>query len=147
VQTRTPTSPAGQVSLQLAYSPAQARGIIDAWSREQLVFAAFELGLDMLFLVSYGLALAVAGAWLDVPTEYVAAAIAGAIFDFAEGLLLLASMLKPDAIDASQAMATTVAASGKFVCLIVTFFGLILRRPAAAAAAGSAAGSGAKKKA
>jgi len=46
-------SPLGIVSLELARTPERARAIVSGWNELARVHAAFALGLDFLFLVSY----------------------------------------------------------------------------------------------
>lgn len=53
----TATTPAGILSLQLAWSPAHAQSMLAAWSGEARLWAAFGLGFDYLFMAIYGLTL------------------------------------------------------------------------------------------
>lgn len=54
----TPSSPSGIISLQLAWTPANARGMLDSWDADARLYAAFGLGFDYLFMLVYALALA-----------------------------------------------------------------------------------------
>jgi hypothetical protein len=53
----TASAPSGIVSFELAFSPAQAQEIIDSWSPDAQIRAAFIQGLDFLFPLVYSLAL------------------------------------------------------------------------------------------
>ena len=54
---RTTAAPSGIVSFELAREPDTAHGIINSWDSNALLFAAFGLGLDYLFMPAYALAL------------------------------------------------------------------------------------------
>jgi hypothetical protein len=54
---RTAAAPSGIVSFELAREPDTAHGIINSWDSTALLFAAFGLGLDYLFMPAYALAL------------------------------------------------------------------------------------------
>ncbi len=54
---QNPSAPSGIVSFELAGSVAKAQGMIDSWDTEAQHYAAFGLGLDYLFMVSYALAI------------------------------------------------------------------------------------------
>ena len=64
---RTSASPFGIVSLELAGTPAQAQRIYDAWGETGRQVARFNIQIDFLYLVAYGIALslgcAVARLW------------------------------------------------------------------------------------
>jgi hypothetical protein len=53
----TAASPAGIISYEFAGDPEQARCMVESWGNEGRVYAGLNLGLDYLFLVSYGLAI------------------------------------------------------------------------------------------
>lgn len=57
---RTDVAPRGIVSFELAYTPQAASAILESWDATARVAAAFNLGLDYLFLVLYASALALA---------------------------------------------------------------------------------------
>ena len=57
---RTDAAPNGIVSFELAGSPGNSQEMVSSWSPKGLLFAAFGLGLDYLFMPSYALALAFA---------------------------------------------------------------------------------------
>lgn len=50
---KTPSSPAGIVSFEFAGSLAVPREMLAAWGETGQVYAALNLGLDYLFLISY----------------------------------------------------------------------------------------------
>lgn len=54
---RNAAAPNGIVSFELAGSVANAQAIIDSWDARARLYAAFGLGLDYLFMVSYALAI------------------------------------------------------------------------------------------
>ncbi len=51
-------APAGIVSHQLAWTPGKAQAILSSWEGRPSLFAAFSLGLDYLFMLSYALTVA-----------------------------------------------------------------------------------------
>ncbi|MBW7884689.1 MAG: hypothetical protein H3C34_19025 [Caldilineaceae bacterium] len=55
---QTPSAPTGIVSLELAGDSATAGRILREWGAGGLLLAAFGLGLDYLYMVAYGLAIA-----------------------------------------------------------------------------------------
>ena len=57
VSLTTTSAPAGIVSFELAFSPARAQEIINSWSQEGQLRAAFIQGLDFLFPLVYSAAL------------------------------------------------------------------------------------------
>ena len=52
---RTPAAPNGIVSFELAGTPQKAESILQSWDSRAQLFAAFSLGIDYLFIFSYGL--------------------------------------------------------------------------------------------
>jgi len=54
---QNPVTPNGIVSFELAGSVAQAQAMLDSWDARARLYAAFGLGLDYLFMVSYALAI------------------------------------------------------------------------------------------
>jgi hypothetical protein len=56
---RTDVSPFGIVSLELAGTPEVAQRIYDAWGETGQVAAQFNIRIDFLYLVAYGLALSI----------------------------------------------------------------------------------------
>jgi hypothetical protein len=60
---RTPASPWGVVSFELAGSVDKARSIINSWDDHARLSAAFGLGLDYLFMVLYATTIAIACLW------------------------------------------------------------------------------------
>jgi hypothetical protein len=55
---KTPESPNGIVSFELAWTVDKAASIVRSWGQEGRVYAALSLGLDYLFLVCYAAAIA-----------------------------------------------------------------------------------------
>jgi hypothetical protein len=51
----TSSAPSGIVSFEFAYTLSNAQAMIDSWGAEGQVYAGINLGLDYLFMVSYGL--------------------------------------------------------------------------------------------
>jgi len=68
---RNDKAPRGVISLQLAGDLSQAREIVESWGEEGRVRAGFNLGLDYLFLATYGpfLALSCALVTLKMPRQ------------------------------------------------------------------------------
>jgi len=64
---RTTVGPLGIVSLELAGTPEAAQAIYAAWGETGMQAARFNIGIDFLYLVSYGVALSIgcslASAW------------------------------------------------------------------------------------
>jgi hypothetical protein len=54
----TPPAPLGIVSHQFALTPEKAQSVIASWDTRARLFAMFGLGLDYLFMASYGLTVA-----------------------------------------------------------------------------------------
>lgn len=57
---RTSAAPTGIVSFELARSPATIKFIISSWNKGAQLFAAFGLGLDYLYMVSYAFTISLA---------------------------------------------------------------------------------------
>jgi hypothetical protein len=57
---QTDAAPSGILSYEFAGGAAKARAILDSWDEEARLYAAFQLGLDYLFLLLYPLAIALA---------------------------------------------------------------------------------------
>jgi hypothetical protein len=60
---RTPVSPLGIVSFELAGDTASAQRMIDAWDEGARRYAAFSLGIDYLFMVAYSTTIAFGCLW------------------------------------------------------------------------------------
>jgi hypothetical protein len=60
---RTPASPNGIVSFEVAGDAATAQRMIDAWDERARRHAAFSLGVDYLFMVSYSTTIALGCVW------------------------------------------------------------------------------------
>jgi hypothetical protein len=54
----TSPAPAGIVSHQFAWTPEKTQAILSSWDERASLFAAFGLGLDYLFMLSYALTVA-----------------------------------------------------------------------------------------
>jgi hypothetical protein len=54
---QTAAAPSGMISFELARTAEQAAEILRSWSPEAQLYAAFSLGLDYLFMVSYATAI------------------------------------------------------------------------------------------
>lgn len=63
VPLQTPSAPNGIVSYELAGSAPAAQAMIDSWDAQARLYAAFGLGLDYLFMLSYALAIGLGAAW------------------------------------------------------------------------------------
>jgi hypothetical protein len=57
---QTEAAPSGMISFELARTAQQAAEILRSWSPEARLYAAFSLGLDYLFMVSYAAAIGLA---------------------------------------------------------------------------------------
>jgi len=60
----TPAATSGIISYELAGKVDQAQFIIDSWDNQARVSAAFNLGLDYLFLLLYSMSIGAAVLWL-----------------------------------------------------------------------------------
>ena len=60
---QTSVAPQGIVSFELAGTGARAQAMLDSWDARARLYAAFGLGLDYLFMVSYAAAIGLAAAW------------------------------------------------------------------------------------
>ena len=94
---KTPVSPAGIVSFELAGSAVTAASIVSAWDSLARIYAAFGLGIDYLFMVSYALTFALAallvgekhgGKFAAFAPRVAWAAFAAAGFDAVENIAL-----------------------------------------------------------
>jgi hypothetical protein len=63
VPLRTPASPHGIVSYEVAGDQASARRMIDTWGEVGRRYAAFSLGIDYLFMVAYSTTIAFGCLW------------------------------------------------------------------------------------
>ena len=61
---RTAAAPAGIVSYEFAGQVSRAASILSSWDARARQFAALSLGLDYLYMLAYGLAIALACAWV-----------------------------------------------------------------------------------
>lgn len=60
---QTSAAPWGIISFELAGTGTRAQAMLDSWDARVRLFAAFGLGLDYLFMVSYAAAIGLAAAW------------------------------------------------------------------------------------
>lgn len=60
---QTAAAPQGIISYELAGTVARAQAMFDSWDARVRLYAAFGLGLDYLFMVSYAVAIGLAAAW------------------------------------------------------------------------------------
>ena len=100
VDLRTSGAPFGMVSLQLAGGTQTAKRIFNGWSSQERIVAAFGLGLDFLFIASYGTWLYLGCLWSADRWQWhneprskliqraALAAIAGAACDVLENIIL-----------------------------------------------------------
>lgn len=125
---RTPAALNGIVSFELAGTPERAKQMVDSWSREAGMTAAFGLGLDYLFMPLYSLALAYGtllaagrhGGWLRLLGNVAGwGAFAAALFDAVENYALFNILL--GAHETQYPAIAAVSAAIKFGLLI---FGL-----------------------
>ena len=63
LQLRTPASPQGIVSYELAGDVAHAGAMLDAWDEPARRWAAFSLGIDYLFMAAYSTTIAFGCLW------------------------------------------------------------------------------------
>jgi hypothetical protein len=59
-------SPLGIISFELAKSPSNSASILNSWDPNDKLVAAFSLGLDFLFMVSYSFTLGLGCVWVAV---------------------------------------------------------------------------------
>jgi hypothetical protein len=126
----TSAAPAGIVSHQLAWTPGKAREILASWNERASLFAAFSLGFDYLFMVSYSITVAlgsllVAGrhpGWMSRLSPLIAKGVfAAAIFDALENIFQARQLLY-SVISLPVTVITGILACIKFSLLI---FGIL----------------------
>jgi hypothetical protein len=128
---RTPASPLGIVSLQLATSPAAAASVLDAWASVPRMRLLWAHGLDLLLPVAYALAIAsaAAGARSVLGRRHLAAPIAAgaavvaAIADQVENLAMVVTILI--APTWASVLVTLVGATVKFAMLALAVGALV----------------------
>ena len=123
---KTPVSPSGIVSFELAGSPAATQSMIDSWDARARQFAAFGLGIDYLFMPTYALALSLGillaagrhqGGFKSVGAVAGWGAFAAAAFDAVENYGLTVSLL--NGVSAPWPQISALCATLKFTLLIV----------------------------
>jgi hypothetical protein len=60
---RTDAAPRGIISYEFAWTVTDAQNILDSWQGQPMLYAAFQLGLDYLYMPSYALTIALGCAW------------------------------------------------------------------------------------
>lgn len=60
----TPAAPLGIFSWELTFTPLTVQQMIESWSEQTRLLAAFGLGLDYFFMLSYAVLLSVLARWL-----------------------------------------------------------------------------------
>jgi hypothetical protein len=130
---RTPASPNGIVSFELAGSLANARSMIDSWGERGRLFAAFGLGFDFLFMPVYALALSIgallaagkhSGTFARLGAWIARGAWIAAGFDAVENMALAQSLFN-GAVDPFPSLAA-ICASVKFALIAIGIaYGLI----------------------
>ena len=86
----TSAAPSGIVSFELAGDVSQARQIIASWSDSARLYAAFSLGLDFLYLVTYSTTIGLACVWVADISRVRKWSLAGLGVPLAWGLWLAA---------------------------------------------------------
>lgn len=126
---RTSAAPNGIVSFELARTPESAEYILDSWSRDGKLNAAFGLGIDYLFMPLYSFALAFStllaagrhSGWLkSLGAVSGWGAFVAALFDAVENFALYQTLL--GAVQSSYPAIAAFCATIKFGFLI---FGLL----------------------
>ena len=129
---RTAESPAGIVSLELAWSAEKAEAIIASWEARAGLYAAFGLGFDYFFMIAYAVAIALGtllaagrhpgrfarlGAWLGI------AAILAAVCDAVENMGMSNQLLQGEY---GWAPFVSACATAKFILILAgILYGLI----------------------
>jgi len=126
---QTVTAPEGVLSLQFAGTPDRAEAVVASWDEKQRIYAAFNTGLDYLFLAVYSPLLglicaylarvhAAASRWATATGHTLAwAVLVAGLLDGVENYGLLRLLLDPR--DAALARLTTVCATVKFGLILV----------------------------
>lgn len=136
VPLRTEVSPAGIIGYEFAGSAEASRAILQAWGEQARVYAGLNLGLDYLFLLAYGSAIALGcvivarslrassssfgglGLWLAW------AVLAAALLDGIENYALIRLLLGADG--ASLPAVARVCASAKFLLVALSLLYVML---------------------
>jgi hypothetical protein len=98
---RTPASPNGIVSFEVAGDARTARAMIDAWDERARRYAAFSLGVDYLFMAAYSTTIALGCVWAAGVLGRRSAALAAA------GVLLAWGQWLAGVLDAGENAALT----------------------------------------
>lgn len=128
---RTPASPLGIVSLQLATSPAAASTVLEAWASVPRLRLLWAHGLDLLLPVAYALAIASAAAGARgvlgrrhlAPPIASGAAVVAAIADQVENLAMGVTILVTPSW--ASVLVTLVGATVKFAMLALAVGALL----------------------
>lgn len=117
-------APNGQVNLQMAWTKANARTILDSWDAGQRAWIGFSVGLDMLFILGYGSFLAILSAYRGRQSAWAATVIGalgmGCALDVVEGIAFMGIVGNPKGFDERLPFVASVCASIKFACLAGT---------------------------
>jgi len=129
---KTVAAPRGIVSLQLAFTTARARVVVDDWrTRERAKAAARSQLTDVAFIALYVTALALVAVLVAHATDArhphrpILVVLSAGALDLAEDAGLLLMLRKDDHQAQPLPLLTGLAAAGKFV-LLVLFAGLLV---------------------
>lgn len=133
VPLRGEASPLGIVSFELAWTPHQALRIMLAWkSRGVLGYAKLIQAVDFVYLLIYGLFLALLATWVGRRLDEavwskraVWAAIAAAAFDVLENVVLLYELLRLTSPAPFPQLAASFAAAKFALVLFAAVYGLV----------------------
>jgi hypothetical protein len=134
----TPAAPSGIVSFELAGSPANAQAMLDSWDENARYYAAFGLGIDYLFMVTYSTAIALGCIWaaqvlrrLNWPLIFLGSILAwgqwlAALLDGVENAALSVVLLEAPASPWPElaAWCASIKFALIFLGLVYTFLGL-----------------------
>jgi hypothetical protein len=108
---QTDRAPLGVLSVQLAGAPARAGEVVESWDATARIFAAFNIGLNYLFLVASSLLLALACSyvatrpgmlqrgWVATGAILAWAMLLAGLFDALENAASLTLLLQPSWLD------------------------------------------------
>jgi len=124
---RTPELPLGVVTFEFGFTSAKMKTIINAWSREQLVWVVYAQGTDNLFMFLYSNAIAlgclVAGGRSARAYDIAVLQYVAGLLDFLEGVFLHLVLIEPnlDKLDERIPLGAGISAAIKFAFIIVGF--------------------------
>lgn len=124
----TPQAPWGIVSFELAGTPFRIDEILDSWNALAKQSAAFNLGLDYLFMLTYSTAIGLACVWAATAVRSISWPLAGLGVPLAWGVWLAATLDAVENLGLTMILLTDTAASAwprvVQVCALIKF-GLI----------------------